>query len=347
MMNDKELLVLAFESSCDDTSVAVVRNSKVASERILSNIVISQSVHEKYNGVVPEQAARSHIDNISQATSIAIEQAGINIQDVNCIASTRGPGLIGGLLVGCVFAKTLCTIFNKPFFGANHLEGHALSPRLCYDIAFPYFVILVSGGNSMYIRVDAIGQYHIIGQTIDDALGEAFDKIAVMLGLPYPGGVWIDKLSKLGDPHRFAFTMPLQRRRGCDLSFSGIKTAAKTHIQKLIERQGTLSETDIQDMAASFQHHAIRFVIHQFNKAHKASPDVKNVVIGGGVASNTSLREQLQLYAEQHELNFYAPTKELCTDNAAMIAWSCIENISNNKSEFHNIDIKCDPKLKL
>ncbi len=346
MRNTKRLTVMAIESSCDDTSVAIICDDEKIERRIRANVVIGQSIHSEYNGVVPEKAARSHFANIDRAMRLAMDESCIDIREIDCIAATRGPGLIGGLLVGCVFAKTLCALSKKPFFGANHLEGHILSPRLCYDIDFPYIVLLVSGGNSMYVRVDGVGRYCVLGQTIDDALGEAFDKVAIMLGLSYPGGPIIDKMSKFGDPHRFRFTIPLQRRGGCDLSFSGIKTAVKRHIEILVQKYGELCETDKYDMAASFQHHVINFVMRQMHKVCIENSDVRNIVICGGVAANSGLRNAMAEYAHSRGINFYAPKKELCTDNAAMIGWSCIENINTGK-EYHDIETKCNPRLNI
>ncbi len=243
----REKIILAIESSCDDTGVAIIS----ADKKILSNIVISQlKEHEPYSGVVPEIAARSHMLNLKTAVKKALEEARMNIADIDAIAATTGPGLIGGVIVGTMFAKGLAAANNKPFIAVNHLEGHALTVRLTSDVSFPYLLLLVSGGHCQFLSVFGVGKYKILGQTLDDAVGEAFDKIAKLLKLGFPGGPIIESLAKAGDPKRYELPLSMTTRPGCDLSFSGLKTA----VRLLIEKQEVLSGPVINDICASFQY---------------------------------------------------------------------------------------------
>lgn len=319
--------VLGIESSCDETSAAVISDDINSDKRILSNVINSQiDIHQKYGGVIPEYAARNHLDNIDIVIKEALEKASMNLNDVNVIAATAGPGLIGGLLVGLVTAKTIAIMLQKPFMAINHLEAHILTPRLCYDgLDFPYLVLLASGGNFVFAEVQEIGKYVILGETLDDAAGEAFDKVAKMLGLPYPGGPSIEKAATNGDPHHFAYTIPLQKQKGCNGSFSGLKTATRLHIEKLGDK---ITDQDKCDIAASFQKVVADFIIKQFHKAIKmVSKPIKNIVVCGGVAANSLIRERIQSLSLQNNLNFFAPTLNLCSDNAAMIGWCALERI--------------------
>ena len=222
------MLVLGIESSCDETSVALVDNSK----KILANVVNSQiSLHKQYGGVVPEYAARKHMSAIDTCIKEALKLVQITLDNIDIISATVEPGLVGGLLVGSVTAKTLAIALNKPFYAINHLEGHMLTVRLCYDVPFPFLLVLASGGHFIFAEINGIGQYKILGQTLDDAAGECLDKVAKLLGLEYPGGVNIEKLAHDGDPHRFYFPIPMKKRKGCDVSFSGLKTSARNLIQ--------------------------------------------------------------------------------------------------------------------
>ncbi len=317
--------ILAIESSCDETSAAVIQDSTILGERILSNVIYSQiDIHSKYGGVIPEYAARSHADAIDKVIFEAIELARTDLNEIDVIAATGGPGLIGGLLVGMVTAKTISMMRKKPFMAINHLEGHLLTTRLCSDVSFPYMLVLTSGGHFIFAEVLGVGQYKILGETLDDAAGETFDKVAKMLGLRYPGGPEIQKYAEFGDPKRFPYTMPLQRREGCDVSFSGIKTATRLHIESLNE----ISYEDKCDVAASFQDIVVRFIIKQLGKAYRmASSKPVNLVVAGGVAANKALRAGLNEFAEKNNLKFYAPPLSLCSDNAAMIGWAAIERI--------------------
>lgn len=320
------MTILGIESSCDETSAAIVRDAASAEERILSNVISSQvALHAKYGGVIPEYAARCHADAIDDVVLEALGKADVSLDDVDAVAATAGPGLIGGLLVGMVCAKTIAVAKNKPFMAINHLEGHLLTTRLCYDVAFPYLLLLTSGGHFIFAEVLGVGNYRVLGETLDDAAGECFDKVAKMLGFEYPGGPAIEQYAKLGEPGRFRYTMPLQRRTGCNASFSGIKTATKLHIQSLGEK---ITHQDKCDIAASFQDTVVKFILRQIEKAYRMTTvKPQNVVVSGGVAANSALREALLEFSEKHGLNFFAPPLTLCSDNAAMIAWAAIERV--------------------
>ncbi|MDR1475898.1 MAG: tRNA (adenosine(37)-N6)-threonylcarbamoyltransferase complex transferase subunit TsaD [Holosporales bacterium] len=317
--------VLAIESSCDETSAAVVCDAATPDGRILSNVIKSQiAIHAEFGGVVPEIAARNHMDVIDVVVEEALEKANETLKTVDLIAATAGPGLIGGLLVGMVTAKALALMNGKPFMAINHLEGHLLTPRLCYDVEFPYLLLLASGGHFLFAEIFGVGKYEVLGKTLDDAAGEAFDKVARMLGLAYPGGPSIQKIAKNGDSSRFDYTIPMQRRIGCDVSFSGIKTATKLHIATL----KNICDQDRADVAASFQLTVITHITKKLRKAYqmtKSKP--KNIVIAGGVAANEALREAVAKICEQENFNFSAPSLELCSDNAAMIGWAAIERM--------------------
>ncbi|MDR0640383.1 MAG: tRNA (adenosine(37)-N6)-threonylcarbamoyltransferase complex transferase subunit TsaD [Holosporales bacterium] len=333
--------VLAIESSCDETAAAVLQNADHPGSRILSNVIKSQiEVHVPFGGVVPEFAARNHMDAIDTVINDAIKQSGHDLREMDAIAATAGPGLIGGLLVGMVTAKTIALMSQKPFMAINHLEGHLLTARLCYDVEFPYLLLLASGGHFLFAEVMGIGDYRILGQTLDDAAGESFDKVAKMLGLAYPGGPSIEEAAKHGDDSRFQYTIPMQRRAGCDVSFSGIKTATKIHISKL----DSMTDQDKSDVAASFQSIVTKFITIQLRKAYQmANTKLRNMVIAGGVAANTRLREEVSHFCDQHGLNFYAPPMSLCSDNAAMIGWAAIERIGHNLP-FSDFDARTRPR---
>jgi N6-L-threonylcarbamoyladenine synthase len=333
--------VLAIESSCDETSAAVVCDSENPENRILSNVIKSQiAVHAKYGGVVPEIAARNHIDVIDVVIEEALEQAGEELRTVDVVAATAGPGLIGGLLVGMVTAKTLAMMNRKPFMAINHLEGHLLTPRLCYDVEFPHLLLLASGGHCFFSEIFGVGQYKILGQSLDDAAGEAFDKVAKMLGLKYPGGPAIERIAKNGDSSRFQYTIPMQRRSGCDVSFSGIKTATRTHIASL----ETLSDQDRADISASFQRIVVTHLTNKLRVAYqmtKSKP--KNIVVAGGVAANQALRMAITGICDRKRINFTAPPLGLCSDNAAMIGWAAIERLRSGFAS-SSLNVKTRPR---
>lgn len=324
--------ILGIESSCDDSAAAVITSTR----EILSNVVISQNKqHQPFQGVVPEIAARSHIHNLPIAIDQALNEANLKLENIDVIASTSGPGLIGGVIVGSMFGKTLASVLKKPFIAVNHLEAHALSPRLSHDVPYPYLLLLVSGGHCQFVHVADLGKYKILGTTLDDALGEAFDKVAKMLNLPFPGGPAIEKRAQIGNHKRFQFSQPLLNRNTCDLSFSGLKTSVKLAIEKL----GKLTDSDINDIAASFQYvvgktmqdkmiNAIKVYEARILQLNKTSI-VKNVIIAGGVAANQYLRKVLQDLIASLGYNLIAPPIELCTDNAAMIALVGLERFEN------------------
>ena len=333
--SEKPLLCLGIESSCDETSAAIVDSNR----NILSHIIYSQiPEHQKYGGVVPELAARAHILAIDEVIKQTLSNANKTIEDIDVIAATAGPGLIGGVLVGWMAATGIAQSTGKPLVAVNHLEGHALVPRLHaasasggdekVSVEFPYLLMLASGGHCQILLVRGVGQYEMIGQTLDDSAGEAFDKVAKMLGLGYPGGPIVDKLAKLGNPRAFDFPRPLCDKPGCDFSFSGIKTAARTFLDKTEESKR--DDDFINDFCASFQASVVDCIINRLNHAFaderviNAAP--KTLVVAGGVAKNSAIRAAMEDLAHKHNVVFAAPPMNLCTDNGAMIAWAGLEN---------------------
>ena len=333
--DSQALLCLGIESSCDETAVAVVDSDK----NILSHIIYSQiPEHQKYGGVVPELAARAHILAIDEVIKMALQRAGKNVKDVDVIAATAGPGLIGGVLVGWMAATGIANATNKPLIAVNHLEGHALVARLKatvandsetnLDVKFPYLLMLASGGHCQILLVRGVGKHELIGQTLDDSAGEAFDKIAKMLGLGYPGGPIIDKRAQNGDGKRFHFPRPLCDKPGCDFSFSGIKTAARMLLDKT--PQSDINEEFINDFCASFQCAVVDCITNRLRNAlqdkHVQSVMPETLVVAGGVAKNSAIRKAIEKLANEFNMQFAAPPMNLCTDNGAMIAWAGIEN---------------------
>lgn len=331
---DRPTLCLGIESSCDETSAAIVDSDR----NILSHIIYSQiPEHQKYGGVVPELAARAHILAIDEVVRQTLENAGKTIDDIDVVAATAGPGLIGGVLVGWMAATGIAQSTNKPLVAVNHLEGHALVPRLCATLAdgtvatngvdFPYLLMLASGGHCQILLVRGVGKYELIGQTLDDSAGEAYDKVSKMLGLGYPGGPIVDSRAQTGDSHAFAFPRPLCDKPGCDFSFSGIKTAARTFLDKADK---PLSDEYINNFCASFQSAVVDCIV---NRLTHAMDDVrvlnampKTLVVAGGVAKNSAIRASMERLAKKYNMTFAAPPMNLCTDNGAMIAWAGLEN---------------------
>ena len=333
--DDKPILCLGIESSCDETSAAIVDSDK----NILGHIIYSQiPEHQKYGGVVPELAARAHILAVDEVIKLTLQQAGKTIDDIDVIAATAGPGLIGGVLIGWMTATGIANAKNKPLIAVNHLEGHALVPRLKsssatdsatnINVEFPYLLMLASGGHCQILLVHNVGKYEMIGQTLDDSAGEAFDKVAKMLGLGYPGGPIVDNRAKLGDSKRFHFPRPLCDKPGCDFSFSGIKTAARMLLDKTPESER--DEKFINDFCASFQLSVVDCITNRLTNAlhdervKQAQP--KTMVVAGGVAKNSAIRSAMEELANKFNMMFAAPPMNLCTDNGAMIAWAGIEN---------------------
>ena len=321
--------VLGIETSCDETAVAVV----TAEKEILAHLVLSQMEHEKFGGVVPEIAARAHLTHIDTMVEQVLEQARLGIKDLDGIAVTAGPGLIGGVLVGVMTAKAMAAVHNIPLVGVNHLEGHALTVRLTDDVPFPYLLLLVSGGHCQLLVVEGVGKYKRLGTTIDDAVGEAFDKTSKLLGLGYPGGPAVEKMAaSCGTPARaekkFPFPRPMIGRPGCDFSFSGLKTAVRRAADALPEE---IEGEDMVDICCSFQS-AVADILADRTKNAVAVykdkyPAAHALVVAGGVAANKVLRARLEKVAAGAGLRFIAPPLKLCTDNAAMIAWAGIERL--------------------
>ena len=312
------LTILGIESSCDDTAAAVLRGTGDAPQ-VLSNVVLAQTdLHAAFGGVVPEIAARAHAEALDLMVERALAEAGVGLAEVDAIAVTAGPGLIGGVLSGVMVAKGLAMGLGKPLIGVNHLAGHALTPRLTDGVAFPYLLLLLSGGHCQFLRVEGPEAFTRLGGTIDDAPGEAFDKVARLLGLPQPGGPSVENAAKAGDPKRFALPRPLLDRPGCDLSFSGLKTAVLRVRDDLVALAGGLTEQDRADLCASFQA-AVSDVLAQKSARALAMGDVTTFAVAGGVAANQTLRASLQAASD---VPFVAPPLALCTDNAVMIAYA-------------------------
>ena len=316
------LTILGLESSCDDTAAAVLRAGEGV-PAILSSIVAGQTdLHAAFGGVVPEIAARAHAEKLDHVVERALAAAGVTLSQIDAIAVTAGPGLIGGVLSGVMAAKGLAMGLGKPLVGVNHLAGHALTPVLTDGLAFPYLMLLVSGGHCQFLRVDGPEAFTRLGGTIDDAPGEAFDKVARLLGLSQPGGPAVEAAALAGNPARFDLPRPLLDRPGCDLSFSGLKTAALRARDQLITAQGGLSEQDRADLCAGFQEAVADVLAIKSARALTGKPGLTGFAVAGGVAANRALRARLMAVAADAGLPFIAPPLALCTDNAAMIAFA-------------------------
>lgn len=314
------MIVVGIETSCDETSVAIIGDDR----KIYSHLVFSQiKEHQDFGGVVPEIAARSHISVLDSMMKKAFDEAGLTIDDVDAIAVTAGPGLIGGVLVGVMYAKGLAASAGKKFIAVNHLEGHALSPMLVdASIEFPFLLLLVSGGHCQIIEAKDIGDYNILGSTLDDAVGEAFDKVARMLGLPNPGGPEVEKRAALGDKNAFQFPHPLIDSNDCNLSFSGLKTAVKRKVDSFIE----LNDDTINNICASFQRTVAFILAKKLKKGIESSGfESKKIVVAGGVAANQYIKSYLIDTLGGYEIS--VPPMWLCTDNAAMIAWVGLQKL--------------------
>ncbi len=319
--------VLGIETTCDETAVSVVSDRLGADGGdILSNEIFSQiAQHAAYGGIVPEIAARAHIEVLDKLIVRALARAEIDAQALDAVAAAAGPGLIGGVLVGLTAGKALALALGKPFIAVNHLEAHALTARLGESLAFPYLALLVSGGHTQLVAVKGVGDYRRIGSTLDDAAGEAFDKVAKMLGLSYPGGAQIEKLALAGDANRFELPRPMLGRDEADFSLSGLKTAVRQEVLKI----GALSQTDIQDLAASFQAAMVDILVDRVRAGLRLFAQregrCEGLVIGGGVGANGAIRRALTRLCSESGLRFIAPPPSLCADNGAMIAWAGLE----------------------
>ncbi|ALV06491.1 tRNA (adenosine(37)-N6)-threonylcarbamoyltransferase complex transferase subunit TsaD [Roseateles depolymerans] len=313
--------VLGIESSCDETGVALVDGSGDGVPRLLSHALHSQiSMHQAYGGVVPELASRDHIRRVLPLTREVLAGAGLSLQDVDVVAYTQGPGLAGALLVGAGVAASLGAALDRPVLGVHHLEGHLLSPFLSADPPeFPFVALLVSGGHTQLMRVDDVGSYELLGETIDDAAGEAFDKSAKLLGLPYPGGPHLSRLAEQGQADAFALPRPLLHSGKPDFSFAGLKTAVLTQVRRLEQQSGGITEGQRADLAASTQAAIVEVLVKKSLLALKET-GLKRLVVAGGVGANRHLREQLNAACERRKVRVHYPELHLCTDNGAMIA---------------------------
>ena len=327
----KKITFLGIETSCDETAAAVIRENDKGTADILSNIVSSQiEEHKKFGGVVPELAARAHLENIEYIIDTALKESKISIDELDGVAATAGPGLIVCLTVGLNIGKSIATFSNKPFIGVNHLEGHALSPGLERKIKFPYLLLLISGGHTQFLIVKDVNEYEQLGTTIDDALGEAFDKTAKMLGLGYPGGPNVEKFSKLGDKNFFKLPEPIINKAGCNLSFAGLKTAVLRESKKI------KVEVKLKyNLAASFQN-TINKILYKKTKVavrmfrEKTKKENFQLIVAGGVAANESIRKNLSILSNEMGFKTIYPDLKFCGDNAAMIAWAGIQRFKKN-----------------
>jgi N6-L-threonylcarbamoyladenine synthase len=335
--------VMGIETSCDETAVAIVEAPAGPEPvgRILANVIYSQlTEHRRFGGVVPEIAARAHLERLDGLVTDALSEAKLGFVDLDGIAATGGPGLIGGVMVGVMTAKAIAFAHDKPFLAVNHLEGHALSVRLTKDVSFPYLLLLVSGGHCQLLTVDGPGRFTRLGTTIDDAVGECFDKTAKLLGLGFPGGPAVERAALAGDAMRFSLPRPMWRKPGCDFSFSGLKTAVRLAVEKLPadDRQA------IADLCASFQRTVGDVLVDRCANALVLAP-APTLVVAGGVAANAYLRGRLESLAASHGIRLVAPPMKLCTDNGAMIAWAGLERLRLGETD--SLDFRPRPRWPL
>ena len=345
----KTLTLLGIESSCDDTAAAVVRQGDGPAQ-ILSSVVVGQNaLHQPFGGVVPEIAARAHAERLDGCVAQALTDAGLGLSHLDGIAVTAGPGLIGGVISGVMLAKGLCAATGLPLIGVNHLAGHALTPRLTDGAAFPYLMLLVSGGHCQFLVVHGAQEFTRLGGTIDDAPGEAFDKTARLLGLPQPGGPAVQAQAAQGDATRFALPRPLLDRPGCDMSFSGLKTAILRARDGVVAEKGGLTRQDRADLCASFQAAVVDVLAEKTRRALQAylanQPAAPLLAVAGGVAANSAIRAALQKVFAQADVAFLAPPLALCTDNAAMIAYAGIERFRLGQQD--NMALAARPRWPL
>jgi N6-L-threonylcarbamoyladenine synthase len=329
LANDVRTLVLGIETTCDETAAAVVERASDGTARILSNIVRSQTEeHAIYGGVVPEIAARAHIDLLDGIVDTAMKDAGVGFAQLSAVAAAAGPGLIGGVIVGLTTAKAIAMVHDTPLIAVNHLEAHALTPRLTCALAFPYCLFLASGGHTQIVAVIGVGNYVRLGTTVDDAMGEAFDKVAKMLGLPYPGGPEVERAARGGDATRFALPRPMLGRADANFSLSGLKTAARNEASRLTP----LDPQDVRDLCASFQAAVLESTADRLGVGLRLFQErfgpPRALVAAGGVAANQAIRGALQEVAAKAETTLIIPPPALCTDNGAMIAWAGAERLA-------------------
>jgi N6-L-threonylcarbamoyladenine synthase len=327
--NDARMLVLGIETTCDETAAAVVERASDGSGKILSNVVRSQTAeHAPYGGVVPEIAARAHVDLLDGIIGAAMRDAGVGFAELSAVAAAAGPGLIGGVIVGLTTAKAVAMVHETPLIAVNHLEAHALTPRLTDALEFPYCLFLASGGHTQIVAVVGVGNYVRLGTTVDDAIGEAFDKIAKMLGLPYPGGPEVERSAASGDAKRFAFPRPMLGRADANFSLSGLKTAVRNEASKLT----ALAPQDISDLCAGFQAAVLESIADRLSVGlklfHEKFGAPSALVAAGGVAANQAIRSALGEVAAKEQTRLVIPPPDLCTDNGAMIAWAGAERLA-------------------
>ena len=325
------MLVLGIETTCDETGAAIVERKDDGRGKIRSNVVLSQlKEHQPFGGVVPEIAARAHVQVLDRVIQAAMDEAGVSFADLDAVAASAGPGLIGGVIVGLTTAKAISLAAAKPLIAVNHLEAHALTARLTHEIEFPYLLLLVSGGHTQLVSVDGVGQYRRVGGTLDDAVGEAFDKTAKLLGLPYPGGPAVERCASDGDARRFKLPRPMLGRPEPDFSLSGLKTAIRLEA----ERIAPISRRDIADLCAGFQAAIIDVIVDRVQVALQILRDEGGtptaIVVAGGVAANRAIRKKMEEMAASAGLPLVIPAPELCTDNGAMVAWAGIERLALN-----------------
>ena len=338
-------IILGIETSCDETAVSLIQDDESGIPKILSNVISSQfDIHKEFGGVVPELAARSHVEKIDLIAKKAIKDSNVSLEKVSAVAATSGPGLIICLTVGLNFGKAMASSLEIPFIGVNHLEGHALSPKLHTKIEYPYLLLLISGGHSQYLSVNGLGNYKRLGTTIDDALGEAFDKTAKLLGIEFPGGPKLENFAKKGDPNKFDLPQPIINKGGCNLSFAGLKTAI-LRITKNIS-----SEQEKFDLAASFQK-TIEEILYKktkvaFQEFKKINPlNGNNIIVAGGVAANEGIRNKLIKVSNENSFKALFPDLKLCGDNGAMIAMVGLEKYKIK--QFDSLDLPASPRLPL
>lgn len=345
--------ILGIESSCDETAVAIVDENK----NLLSNVVVSQiDIHKEFGGVVPEIASRNHLDIIGQTVLKALNNANITFNDIDGIAATCGPGLMGGLIVGALTAQTISSVFQKPFIPVNHLEGHILTSRLTHNLDFPFLIFLISGGHSQILLAKNVGEYEKVGDTIDDSLGECFDKVAQMLGLEYPGGPKIEQLAKNGDETKFKFVKPLidavgkgrNKENNLNFSFSGLKTAVRREIEKITSEDydykttyKKLTEQDKKDISASFQKTIVDILKDRFKNTisylYNKNISLNKLIFAGGVSANQYIKNNMLDFCKQYNYEIITPPLNLCTDNGAMIAWAGLEKFRIGKYDNNEV----------
>ena len=341
----KKITILGIESSCDETAVSIIEENDQSFPRVLSNVISSQvDIHKEFGGVVPELAARSHLEKIDLIARKAINDSGIKTKDIDAVAATAGPGLIVCLSVGLSFGKSIAYSLKKPFIAVNHLEGHALSPKLNSKLNYPYLLLLISGGHTQFLNVEGLGKYKRLGTTIDDAVGEAFDKTAKIIGIEFPGGPKIEEYAKKGDPKKYELPKPIINRGGCNLSFAGLKTAVLRIANKI------RTDQEKYDLAASFQK-TIEEILYKKSKIAFKEFKFKNktkentFVVAGGVAANKNIRNILEKLCKEENFKAIFPPLDLCGDNAAMIAMVGLEKFK--KEKFNELNFAAKPRWAL